>query len=122
MRRVERLLLLAFFAVVVALLASARPVPALVGGTGGAVVGVLLAGRLRRLSARMDERLGSDPVGVRGVRPRSLALRAGAHVGVLLVLLLGVAFVPFIGDDLFIGTAAGATTLPAVLTAWRLRG
>lgn len=121
MTRVERLLLLAFFALLLALLVYARPVPALVGGLAGAVAGVLVAGRVRRLSARMDDRLGSDPVLVRGVRPRSLGLRAGAHLVVLVLLLFGIAFVPFIGDDLFIGAAAGVTTLPAVLTAWRLR-
>jgi hypothetical protein len=119
--RAERVVLLAFFAAVVVLLATSRPVAALVGGLAGAAVGVVAAGRLRRLSARIDDRLGSDPVAVRGVRPRSLALRAGLHLGVLLLLLLGVAFVPFIGDELFIALATGATALPAVLTAWRLR-
>lgn len=121
MTRLERLVLLGFFAAVVALLASSRPLAALVGGVAGAVVGVLLAGRLRRLSRRMDERLGHEPVAVKGIRPRSLALRAGAHLGVLGFLLLGIAFVPFIGDELFIGAASGATTMPAVLTAWRLK-
>lgn len=121
MTRLERLVLLAFFAAVLALLASSRPVAALVGAAAGAVVGVLLGGRLRRLSAKMDKTLGTDPVQVRGIRPRSLALRAGAQLAVLGFLLLGVAFVPFIGDELFIGAASGATTLPAVLTAWRLR-
>jgi hypothetical protein len=121
MTRVERLVLLGFFAAVVMLLAGTRPLSALLGGLAGAVVGVLLAGRVRRLSSRMDERLGSDPVQVRGVRPRSLALRAGTHLAVLGFLLLSVAFVPFVGDELFIVLATGATTLPAVLTAWRLR-
>ena len=122
MTRLERIVLLVFFAAIVALLASSRPVAALLGGAAGAVVGVVLAGRVRRMSARMDKTLGSDPVQVKGIRPRSLALRAGAHLAVLGFLLLGIAFVPFIGDELFIAAAAGATTLPAVLTAWRLRG
>lgn len=121
MTRVERIVLLAFFAAVVALLASARPVAALLGGAAGVVVGVLVAGRVRRLSARMDSTLGADPVLAKGIRPRALGVRAGAHLAVLVVLLLGIAFVPFIGDELFIAVATGATTLPAVLTAWRLR-
>jgi ABC-type uncharacterized transport system permease subunit len=121
MTPVERIVLLGFFAAVLALLASSRPLSALLGGLAGAAAGVVLAGRVRRLSKRMDERLGSDPVQVRGIRPRSLALRAGAHLAGLGLLLLGVGLVPFVGDELFVALAAGATTLPAVLTAWRLR-
>ncbi len=121
MTRLERLLLLAFFVAVLAVLASSELTATVVGGVGGAGAGVAVAGRMHRLSTRMDATLGTDPVRVRGVRPRSLALRAAAHLGVLLALLLTTVFVPFVGDELFAGCAAAATTLPAVLTAWRLR-
>lgn len=116
----ERVVLLAFFAGLLALLASGDAAATAVGATAGAVAGAAVARRVRRLSARMDARLGVEP-GARGLRPRALAVRAAVHLGVLGALLLSTVFVPFVGDELFAGAAAAATALPAVLTAAGVR-
>ncbi len=121
MNRRERLLLLVFFGVVLVLLVRDNQTSTLVGGVTGAVVAVVAAGRLSRLSHRMDERLGADPVAVTGWSWRRPARRAVAHLAVLAGLLLLTVFVPFVGDQLFAGAAAAVTALPAVLTASRLR-
>lgn len=121
MSRPERLLLLVFFAVVLVLLGRGELTSTLVGAVGGAVPAVLVAGRLRRLSGRMDARLGIVEQPRRGLRPARVAVRAGAHLLVLGGLLLTTVFVPFVGDELFAGLAAAATAVPAVLTAARLR-
>jgi predicted PurR-regulated permease PerM len=122
MTRPERLLLLVFFAGLLALLAYQERNATAVGGVAGAVAGVAVAGRVRRLSRRMDERLGiDDPAPARRLRPRALAVRAVVHLAVLAALLASTVFVPFVGDELFAGSAAAVTALPAVLTAAGLR-
>ena len=121
MSRSERLLLLAFFAVVLAGVGSLALTSTALGALAGAVPGVLAAGRLRRLSARMDARLGIVEERPRGLRPRRLAVRAGVHVLVLGALLLTTVVVPFVGDELFAGGAAAVTAFAAVLTATRIR-
>jgi hypothetical protein len=118
--RPERVVLLAFFAGLLAVLASHEAAATAVGAAGGALAGVAVAGRVRRLRTRMDARLGVEPV-ARGLRLRALAVRAAVHLGVLGALLLSTAFVPFVGDELFAGAAAAVTALPAVLTAAGLR-
>ena len=122
MTRPERLLLIAFFVVVLAVLAAAEPTATGVGGVAGAAAGVVAAGRVRRLSARMDARLGppddTRPTGFVVGRP---AVRAGALAAVLAGLLVTTALVPFVGDELFTGSAAAVTAFPLVLTAARLR-
>ncbi|MDP9466545.1 MAG: hypothetical protein M3P31_04805, partial [Actinomycetota bacterium] len=47
--------------------------------------------------------------------------RAGVQVVVLGGLFVTTVFVPFVGDELFAGVAAGVTAFPLVLTAARLR-
>ena len=120
MTRLERLALLAFFAVVVALLATQALVWTLAGAAAGAVVGVALAARLGRLRSRMDATLGADAPAT-GFRPRRVIARAVVHLAVLAALLLPTFVVPFVGDQLFAGLAAAATGLPFVVTAGRLR-
>lgn len=121
MTRRERVLLLAFFAVVLTLVARSEPVAAAVGGVAGAAAGVLVSGRLQRLGRRMDERLGAEPARRPGFSLRRPLVRAGLQVLVLGGLLLSTVFVPFIGDELYAASAAAVTALPAVLTAARLR-
>jgi uncharacterized membrane protein len=120
--RAERLVLLVFFAALIALFATQEPTATAVGVAAGAVAGVAVAGRVRRLSSRMDARLGIDePPSRRRLRPRAVALRAVAQLAVLAALLASTAFVPFVGDELFAGSAAAVTALPIVLTAAGLR-
>jgi len=121
MTRRERLLLLVFFGVVLAVVARNEPVATAIGGVAGAGLGVLVSGRLQRLSRRMDDRLGADPVRPQGFSLRRPLVRAGLQVLVLGGLLLSTVFVPFIGDELYAASAAAVTALPAVLTAARLR-
>ena len=121
MSRSERLLLLAFFVVVLAALAWREPTAAAVGAVLGTVPGVLAAARLNRLSTRMDTRLGIVEERRRGVRPRPVLGRAGLHLGLLGVVLLTTIVVPFIGDELFAAAASFVTAGAAALTASRLR-
>ena len=121
MSRSERLLLLAFFAVVLVLLGRNELTSAAVGFVAGSVPALLTAGRLARLSGRMDARLGEVAVRRTGLRPGAVAVRAGLHLLVLGGLLLGTVFVPFVGDELYAATAAAVTGFAAVLTAARLR-
>ena len=120
MSRPERLLLITFFAGLLALLGWAELAATAIGAAVGAVPGVAVAGRLGRLSGRMDARLGIVEEPPRGVRPRRVLVRGGLHLLVLGGLFLTTAFVPFVGDEIFVGCAAGATALVAVLTAARL--
>ena len=121
MSRPERLLLLAFFAVVLLVLTQRELTSAVVGAVLGAVPAVLLAGRLQRLSGRMDRRLGTVEERRRGVRPAVVGVRAGLHLLVLGVLLLSTLVVPFVGDELYAASAAAVTAGAGVLTAARLR-
>ncbi|MCY7364430.1 MAG: hypothetical protein LH469_03810 [Frankiaceae bacterium] len=121
MSRPERLLLLAFFAVVLVLVGLGEPTSTAVGAVAGAVPGVLASSRLRRLSGRMDATLGIVEPVPRGVRPRALAVRAGLHLGVLGALLLSTLFIPFVGDELYAAAAAAVTGFAGALTAARLR-
>ncbi len=121
MSRPERLLLLAFFAVVLVLLGRSELTSTAVGAVAGVVPAVLLAGRLSRLSSRMDARLGEVEVRRTGLRPARVAVRAGLHLLVLGGLLLSTVFVPFIGDELYAASAAAVTGFAAALTAARLR-
>ena len=122
MSRLERLALLGYFAVVVVLLATQALLPTVVGAIAGVVGGVAVAGRLGRLSQRMDAKLGADPVVVvGGLRPRRVITRVVVHLGVLFVLLIPTTIVPFVGDQVFAALAAAATGLPFVVTARRIR-
>jgi hypothetical protein len=122
MTRAERLVLLAFFAVVLSVLGGWEQTATAIGGVAGAGAGVVVAGRSRRLTEKIDAKLGPDdspaPTGFALQRP---AARAGLQVVVLGGLFVTTVFVPFVGDELFAGTAAGATAFPLVLTAARLR-
>jgi hypothetical protein len=121
--RLERLALLGYFAVVVLLLASQALVPTVAGAAAGVVGGVAVAGRLGRLSQRMDAKLGTDPVVVAsGLRLRRVITRVVVHLAVLFVLLIPTTIVPFVGDQVFAALASGATALPFVVTARRIRG
>lgn len=121
MSRPERLLLLTFFTVVLVLLGRSELTSTAVGAVAGGVPAVLLAGRLNRLSGRMDASLGVVEQRRRGLRLRPVATRAGLHLLVLGGLLLSTVFVPFVGDELYAASAAAVTGLAAVLTAARLR-
>ena len=121
MSRLERLLLLAFFAAVLAVLVRREMTAAAIGAAAGTVPALLLAGRLHRLSARMDRRLGVVEERRRGLRPLQVAVRAGLHLALLGALLLSTFFVPFVGDELYAAGAAFVTAGAAVLTAAGLR-
>ena len=116
----ERLLLLAFFALV--LVGTVRLAP-VVGSTGlvvGLVAGVGVAGRLGRLRGRINARLGTDDPRT-GFSLRKVGIRVVLHLLLLGSLVLPTVIVPFIGDRLFAGAAAFVTAVPLVLTAARLR-
>lgn len=121
MSRPERLALLGLFGVVLVLLGWGEPVATALGTAAGVVPGIAAAGRLKRLSGRMDARLGVVEERPIGLRPRVLVVRGGMHLLVLGGLLLSTVFVPFVGDELYAGSAAAVTGLVAVLTAARLR-
>ena len=121
MSRSERLLLLVFFAAVLVVLSRRELTSTAVGAVLGVVPAVLLAGRLNRLSDRVDRRLGTVEERRRGLRPGVVAVRAGVHLLVLGGLLLTTLFVPFVGDELYASGAAAVTAGAAVLTAARLR-
>lgn len=121
MSRPERLLLLGFFAVLLVLLGSQELAPTAVGAAAGAVPGLAVAGRLGRLSSRMDTRLGIVEERPRGVRPRRLLVRGGLHLGLLAVIWLSTVVVPFVGDEISAASAAGVTAMAGALTAARLR-
>ena len=122
MTRAERVLLLAFFAVLLSVLGGWEQTATAIGGVAGAGAGVAVAGRSRRLAQRIDARLGPDdspaPSGFALRRPLA---RAGVQVVVVGGLFVTTIFVPFVGDELFAGAAAGVTAFPLVLTAARLR-
>jgi hypothetical protein len=120
MSRPERLLLLVFFAGLVALLARGAPVATAIGTVAGLAAGVVVAPRVGRLRSRIDSRMGADAPAT-GIRPRRLLSRVVAHLVVLGVLLVSTVLIPFIGDELFAALAAAATGLPFVVTASRLR-
>lgn len=122
MTRAERLLLLAFFAVVLSVLGGWEQAATAIGGVAGAGAGVVVAGRSRRLSERIDAKLGpQDSPAPTGFAVRRPLARAGLQGVVLGGLFVTTVFVPFVGDELFAGTAAGVTAFPLVLTAARLR-
>jgi membrane associated rhomboid family serine protease len=121
MSRSERLLLLVFFVVVLVVLGSGALTSTAIGAVAGVVPAALVAGRLKRLSGRMDARLGVVEERRAGLRPRTVVLRAGLHLLVLGGLLLVTIVVPFVGDELFAASAAFVTAGAAVLTGWRLR-
>ena len=120
MSRPERLLLLVLFAVLLLVLSRRELSATVVGAVLGVVPAVLVAGRLNRLSDRMDRRLGTVAQRPRGLRPRVVAVRAALHLLALGVLLLATLLVPFVGDELYAAGAAAATTGAAVLTLRRL--
>jgi hypothetical protein len=122
MTRAERLLLIAFFAVVLSVLGGWEQTATAIGGVAGAGAGVAIAGRSRRLTAKIAAKLGpeDDPAPTGFVVRRPVA-RAGVQVVVLGGLFVTTIFVPFVGDELFAGAAAGVTAFPLVLTAARLR-
>lgn len=118
----ERLVLLAFFGLILAAAVGARTVFGTVGAVAGAGLGVLAVGRLTRVNARMDARLGAEPATARAFSWRRVLTRAVVHLAVLGVALVLTAVIPFVGDELFVGAAAALTAFPAVVTAAGLRG
>ena len=117
MTRPERLLLIAFFAVVLSVLGGWEPTAAALGGVAGAGAGVAAAGRVARLRTRIDARLGPDDAPATGFAVRRPLARAGVHGVVLGGLFVTTVVVPFVGDELFVGSAAAVTAFPLVLTA-----
>ena len=120
MSRLERLVLLALFALVVAGLVLVAPLATALGAAAGVAAGLVVVPRLGRLRSRVDATLGADAP-VTGLRPRRLAVRAAAHLAVLAVLLVTTIVIPFVGDELFAALASAATAFPVVVTAARLR-
>lgn len=122
MTRLERLVVTVLLSALVVALVSRQPVAGLLGAFAGGVLGYALVGRLRRLRRRVDARLGADePVpGRLPLRPAVVVRRMVLQLGLLGVLVLTTALVPFAGDDAFAAVAAAVTALPAVLTAERL--
>lgn len=122
MSRSERLLLLVFFDVVLLLLAlgTGELVLTALAAVAGGSAGVAIAGRLKRLSGRMDARIGVVEQRPKGILVSRVGVRAGLHLVVVGVLWASTVFVPFVGDELFVGAAAAVTAFAAVLTAWRL--
>jgi hypothetical protein len=118
--RLERLALVAYFVLLLVLLATQARLATAAGAVGGAAVGLTVVPRLHRLRGRMEARLGADEAG-HGLRPRRLGIRIGIHLAVLAVLLVPTVLIPFVGDELFAAVAAAATGFPLVLTAARLR-
>jgi len=121
MSRAERLVLLAFFATLLAVLGWAELEATVIGAVAGAVPAVAVAGRLKRLSGRMDDKLGVVDTVPKGFRPMPVVVRGGVHVALLAGLVVPTLFLPFIGDELFAGSCAGVTAFAAVVTASRLR-
>ena len=122
MSRPERLLLAGLLAGLLLLLLGAEPVAGALGAVAGAGLGVAVAGRLRRLRTRMDQRLGPDdappPTGFRLRRPLlRLALLGAVLVAVGTTTLL----LPFVGDEVAAALSTGVTALPLVLTLAGLR-
>ena len=121
MTRPERLLLIAFFVAVLSVLGGWEPTATAIGGVAGAGAGVAAAGRVARLRTRIDARLGPDETPPSGFAVGRPLVRAGTHVVVLGGLFVTTIFVPFVGDELYAGSAAAVTAFPLVLTAARLR-
>ncbi len=122
MTRAERLVLMLFFAAVLTVLGGWEQAAAAIGSAAGAGAGVVVAGRSKRLTERIDAKLGpEDSPAPTGFVVRRPVARAGVHVVVLGGLFVTTIFVPFVGDELFAGAAAGVTAFPLVLTAARLR-
>jgi len=121
MTRAERLVLLAFFVAVLAVLGGWEPTATAIGGVAGAGAGVAAAGRVRRVRERVDARIGPDEDPATGFALRRPAVRAGTHVVVLGGLFVTTVFVPFVGDEIWAGSSAAVTAFPLVLTAARLR-
>lgn len=109
-------------AALVVLLVLRQPIAGLLGAFSGGTLGYSLIGRLRRLRHRIDARLGADePLPARfPFRPAVVVRRLVLQVGLLGVLVVGTALLPFANDRAFAAVAAAATTLPAVLSAERL--
>jgi hypothetical protein len=119
--RLERLLVLVGLVLVLLGLLALRPGPAALGAAAGLVAGIAAAGRIGRLRAKVEARIGEDePPPPRGIRRSVLVNRAASLATVLVVLWIGTLLVPFAGERAFAAVAAAATTLPAVLTARRL--
>ncbi len=121
MTRLERIALLVFFLVLLAGLIGIDRNAAVLGGVAGAGVGVVASGRLRRLSRRMDERLGAEVVALDRSNVRRPATRAVVQLAVLAVVFVSTIVIPFLGDELFAATGAAVTAFPAVVTVARLR-
>jgi hypothetical protein len=119
--RLERLVLLLFFAGLLGLLGYLELEATVFGAVAGAVPGVVVAARLKRISSRMDARLGTVDTVPKGFRPVQVIVRGGVHLAVLAGLLVPTIFLPFVGDELFAGSCAAVTALAAVVTASRLR-
>ena len=121
MNRLERLALLAVFAALLGLLGYVELEATVVGAVAAVLPAVVVAGRLKRLSGRMDARLGVVDTVPRGFRPVQVLVRGGVHLALLAGLLVPTIFLPFIGDELFAGSCAAATAFAAAVTASKLR-
>lgn len=120
MTKPERLLLLAFFILIIVGTVKLAPIFGTVGAVIGLLFGVAVAGRIGRLRGRINAKLEAGDAPRTGLALRRVASRVVVHLLVLGALVLPTVIVPFIGDELFAGAAAFVTAVPLVLTAARL--
>ncbi|HEU0101612.1 MAG TPA: hypothetical protein VFR07_04770 [Mycobacteriales bacterium] len=122
MTRLERLAVLAFLVVLLALFVLRQPVSAGFGALAGIAAALAVADRLGRVRRTIDARLGDDvEVPPSGLRVQVVVRRALLQIVVLAALLLVAVFTPFVGENAYAVAAAAATAFPAVLAAERAR-
>lgn len=116
MNRIERTLLLAWFVVVLVVLVTVvSPVFGVLGAAAGVFLGLPLA-RTRALRGR-----AGSAVARRGVSLQRVGTTVGAHVAVLVVLVVVAAVVPGLRDRFVALLGALVTAGAGTVTAARLR-
>ena len=120
MNRSEVLVLSAWFALVVVVCLLRDPVSAALGSAAGLAASTAVLPRLRRVRRAVSARLGDDlEVPHRGMRWRGIAVRIGVHLGVIAVLAVVLALVPFAAGRVLSALVAALTVLALVVTAAR---
>ena len=123
MNRLEVLVLSAWFVLVVAVCVLRDPWSAALGACVGLAASVAVLPRLRSARRVLSSRLGDDlELPHRGVRWRGVAVRVGAHLGVVAALAVVLVFVPLAGGRVLSALVAGLTVPALVLTAAGRRG
>ncbi len=117
MNKVERALLLAWFVVVLVVLVTQVSV---VFGLLGTVAGVFLGLPVARTAALRGRRRGTDLARRSGVSLQRVGSTIGAHLVVLLVVVVVAALVPGLRDRFVAAVAALLTAGAATVTGARL--